>query len=161
MRIILGLGGNLGEPPRAFAAVLASLGADDARVLTRSALYRSEPVGPPQPRYWNAAVLLESEMPLLVLLGRCQALESAAGRRRDGVRWGPRTLDIDLLVAEEIVHRGPRLTLPHPELTTRAFAAVPAAEVAPEWAHPVVGASLRALAARLSRAGLERLPDSW
>ncbi len=157
MRLILGLGGNLGDVPGAFARALEGL-PDVARVLRLSALYRSDSVGPPQPRYWNMAALLECAVPLAVLLGRCQVLEREAGRDRSGeVRWGPRPLDLDLLVAEGTVHRGPRLVLPHPRLLERPFALVPAAEVAPEVRHPLSGRTLAELAAG-SYPGLERVP---
>lgn len=160
MRIVLGLGGNLGDPPKAFDAALAAL-TGDCRVLARSALYRSDPVGPPQPQYWNASVLVDSSLSLLDLLARCQSLEAAAGRRREEGRWGPRPLDLDLLVADGAVHRGPRLMLPHVRFGERAFAAVPAAEVAPEWVHPLLGVRLAVLARRLGGAGLERVADGW
>ncbi len=160
VRVIIGLGGNLGDPPRSFAAALTAL-ALEYRVLSRSSLYRSDPVGPPQPRYWNAAAVIESGGPLLALLARCKTLEDVAGRRRGGVRWSPRPLDLDLLMADGAVHRGPRLHVPHPRLRERAFAAVPGAEVAPEWVHPHVGVSLAELARSLPSAGLERLAERW
>jgi len=161
MRVILGLGANLGEPARAFRTALEGL-SELARVLRVSALYRSAPVGPPQPEYRNAAVLLDSPLPLLDLLGRCQALERAAGRDRSReARWGPRPLDIDLLLADGIVVRGRRLVLPHPRLLERPFALVPAAEVAPEAVHPLAHRTLAALA-RGTAAGLSPLgPPGW
>jgi len=152
-RLILGLGGNLGQPPRAFQEALAALAASH-RVLLVSRLYRTEPEGPSQPRFWNMAALLEPAAPLLELLEQCQDLERRAGRDRDRVpRWGPRPLDLDLLIARGLVHRGPRLELPHPRLTSRAFALVPAAELAPGWRHPVLGATLGELAQRLPASG--------
>ena len=157
MRLILGLGGNLGDVPGAFAGALEGL-TGVARVLRLSALYRSDPVGPPQPRYWNMAAFLECAAPLAVLLDRCQALEREAGRDRSReVRWGPRSLDLDLLLAEGAVHRGPRLVLPHPRLLERPFALVPAAEVAPRLRHPLSGRTLAELAAGPCP-GLERIP---
>ncbi len=155
MRLLLGLGGNLGQPRLAFAAALAAL-ARRHRLVAVSALYRSPPLGPPQPPYLNLVALVEPSRGLLELLDDCQELERAAGRRRVAeVRWGPRPLDLDLLLAEGVVHRGPRLELPHPGLDRRGFALVPAAELAPAWVHPTRGAPLAELAAAVAgREGL-------
>lgn len=118
-----------------------------------SALYRSRPIGPPQPDFFNQALLLEVECHPLELLEQCQAAEAAAGRdRTTEVRWGPRPLDIDLLLAGGVIRRGPRLELPHPRLAERAFALVPAAEIVPDWICPVTGTSIAELAEAASRA---------
>ena len=160
MRLLIGLGGNQGEPRTAFDRARAAL-AEDGTVLECSSLYRTAPVGPPQPEYLNAVLLLETRRPPLALLDRCQAIEAAAGRDRTAERrWGPRALDLDLLLADRLVHRGARLVLPHPRLAERAFALVPAAEIAPEWVHPIVGRPLAALAAEVLRrdpAAVQRL----
>ncbi len=149
MKVLVGLGGNVGDPPGAFSEALKTLGAG-VTVLGVSHLYRSRPVGPPQPEYWNMAALAQVEIPLLALLERCQELERRAGRRREEEkRWGPRPLDLDLLMAPGAVHRGPRLHLPHPRLHLRAFAVAPAAELAPSWIHPHLGRSLRDLAGEI------------
>ena len=121
--------------------------AREHRVVGLSRLYRTAPVGPPQPWFWNMVVRLEPRGPLLALLETCQGLERAAGRERGAEpRWGPRSLDLDLLVARGVVHRGPRLELPHPRLHGRAFALLPAAELAPEWVVPGLGRTLAELA---------------
>jgi 2-amino-4-hydroxy-6-hydroxymethyldihydropteridine diphosphokinase len=159
MQILLGLGGNLGDPPQAFNQALAAL-SECHQVLAVSRRYRSEPEGPPQPRYWNMAALIEVAAPLLQLLDQCQELEHKAGRRRDPAhRWGPRPLDLDLLMAHSLAHRGPRLILPHPLLVRRAFALVPAAELTPDWVHQTAGCTLGELARQaLLRAGSEIEP---
>ena len=164
MQVVLGLGGNLGDVPAALVAARAQLGAW-TQVLAASRLYRTAPVSPvAQPPFLNAALLVGVDLGLGGLLERCHELEAAAGRNRAGEpRWGPRPLDIDLLAARDIVHRGPRLELPHPRLHDRAFALVPAAEVVGGWIHAPLGRTLDALAAdalgRDPAAILEVVPD--
>ena len=143
--MVLGLGGNEGDCRKAFSECLQTLAAD-GRVAAVSRLWRTRPVGPPQPDYLNAAALVEWPAGPGALLGRCLELETAAGRDRSTeARWGPRTLDLDLLLAEGVVCRGPMLTLPHPRLHERRFALEPAAEVAPDWVHPLLGLTIEAL----------------
>lgn len=120
------------------------------RILSCSAFRRTRAVGPEQPDFLNAAVLVASALPPRALLHRCQAVEAAHGRDRTREeRWGPRTLDVDLLVAEGVVCSGPLLELPHPRLLDRAFALVPAAEVAPDMRTSPRGQRLAELAAGL------------
>ncbi len=160
IRVILGLGGNLGDPPRAFEVALEAL-AERHKVIALSGLYRSEPVGPPQPRYWNMAALVEIDSTLLELLELCQELEAEAGRDRSAeVAWGPRPLDLDLLLADRVVCRGPRLVVPHPHLLERSFALVPAAEVAPDWIVPGTERSLSQLAEEMG-GELEAVERPW
>ena len=136
MHLVIGLGGNVGDVPHAFTAATAGL-ARELRVLACSALWRSAPLGPEQPDFLNAALLVESDIRPLAVLALAQRLEAAAGRDRAGeARWGPRPLDLDLLLAPGLVVESAALTLPHPRLAERRFALAPAAEVAPEWLHP-------------------------
>jgi len=152
MRVVLGLGANLGDPPATFRRAIVSLQRHHS-VLGVSSLFRSEPLGPPQPRYWNMAVLAAPSCSLLELLALCQELEAAAGRQ-PGERWGPRPLDVDMLIARAAVHRGPSLELPHSAFHLRAFALVPALELAASWTHPLLGRSLAELADRVDRTGV-------
>lgn len=145
-RVVLGLGGNVGEPAAAFRRALETLDRD-GRVTAASRLWRTRPVGPPQPDYLNAAVLVEWPGKPRSLLERCRALEAAAGRDRSNeARWGPRALDLDLLLAADLVCRGPTLELPHPRFQERRFALEPSAEVAPDWLHPLIGLTVAELA---------------
>ena len=147
LSIVLGLGANQGDPAAGFAGALAALAAE-AEVAGRSRLWLTRAVGPAQPDYTNAAVLVHWSGDPERLLARCLELEARAGRvRHDDERWGPRPLDIDLLIARDLVWRSPRLELPHPRFADRVFALVPAAEVAPDWVHPLSGRTLADLAA--------------
>jgi 2-amino-4-hydroxy-6-hydroxymethyldihydropteridine diphosphokinase len=151
VEIVIGLGANLGDPERAFARALAELDREH-RVAAVSSLYRSRAVGPDQPDFLNLCALLDLEQPPLALLARCLALESEAGRDRSREqRWGPRVLDLDLLIARDVVHRGPRLELPHPRLAERQFALAPASELVGGWLHPSAGITVAALLDRASR----------
>ncbi len=152
MHVLVGLGGNLGDPPTAFHRALVTLHRRHP-VVACSSLYRTEPVGPPQPRYWNMSVVVESKAPLRQLLDECLAIEAAAGRQRR-VHWGARTLDLDLLLCNGMVVRGDSLTVPHPELHRRAFALVPSAELVPGWIHPLLGESIASLAGRIGSDGV-------
>jgi 2-amino-4-hydroxy-6-hydroxymethyldihydropteridine diphosphokinase len=146
MRMIIGLGGNLENTVSAISGALAAL-ADHGRVVRVSRLWRTRAVGPAQPDYANASAVLEWPADPRALLTRCQEIEAASGRDRSGEqRWGPRVLDLDLLLAESFVCRGPMLELPHPRFHERRFALEPAAEVAPHWVHPIEGLTVLQLA---------------
>ena len=142
VRVILGLGSNTGDSQKAFSECLQTLAAE-GQVIAASRLWRTRAVGPPQPDYLNAAAIIEWPAGPRGLLARCHELEAAAGRDRPAEgRWGPRTIDIDLLLAESVVCRGPMLTLPHPRMHERRFALEPATDVAPDWTHPLLGRTI-------------------
>lgn len=154
----VGAGSNLGEPAmqlhRAFAA-LDSL--PDTRLVARSALYRNPPMGPRgQPDFVNAVAALLTRLPPGELLDALQAVERASGRRRDGTRWGPRTLDLDLLLYGRMVLDGPALRLPHPGLRERAFVLRPLSELAP-WLQLPDGTPVTELAVVVGDGGLVRV----
>lgn len=147
MQIVLGLGGNIGEPKEAFRRALEVF-ADEGRVISVSSLWRTHPVGPSQPDFLNAAILVAWPHGPGHLLGRCRDLEVSEGRDRDQeARWGPRVLDLDLLIARSAVRRGPILELPHPRFHERRFALEPAAELVPDWMHPLLGRTIEELTA--------------
>lgn len=129
---VVGLGGNVGDVVAAFRRALQSLDATDGvRVISVSSLLRTAPVGgPEQDDFLNAAVLLAVELEPVELLSVLQALEVAAERVRTE-RWGPRTLDLDLLWWADQSLETTALTLPHPGLIERRFALQPLVEVAP------------------------------
>lgn len=131
-RAVIGLGANLGEPERSFVEAIARIEAlEGVELLGRSSLYDTEPVGPPQPRYLNAAILVRSSLEPSALLELLLGVEAALGRdRAREERWGPRLLDLDILWMEEVELDSPGLTLPHPRLGERSFALAPLLEVA-------------------------------
>lgn len=128
----LGLGGNLGDPVAAFAAALSRLGADASIELKAvSSVWRTAPWGKlDQPEFRNMAVLIETSLPAEELLGLCLDIERQSGRERRE-RWGPRTLDIDILTYGGKVIDQPGLQIPHPRIAERAFVLAPLAEIAP------------------------------
>lgn len=151
----LGFGGNLGDPVAAFAAALARLDADSGIQLGRcSSVYRTAPWGKlDQPDFLNMAVLLRTAMPAEVLLDLCLAIERESGRERRE-RWGPRTLDIDVLTYGGDAIDLPGLQVPHPRIAERAFVLVPLAEIAPELA--ISGETVGTLLGRLDHADVRR-----
>lgn len=135
------LGANLGASAQTITAVVKHLEIlPDTELIKHSALYQSEAVGPPQPAYVNAAVLLNTAIKPLALLDALLEIESSFGRRRDGTRWGARTLDLDIIVYGTLCMRHERLTLPHPEAHHRCFVLAPLAEIAPQMIIPGHGA---------------------
>jgi 2-amino-4-hydroxy-6-hydroxymethyldihydropteridine diphosphokinase len=157
----VGLGGNVGDVAQTLAAALAALDAlPDTRLLRASRLYRTPAWGRlDQPAFLNAAAVLETRLAARDLLEQLLAVEQRFGRERataDG-RWGPRTLDLDLLLYGDHVLDEPGLRVPHPHLHERAFALVPLVEIAPRAAIPGHGTVRTALAA-LDAGGIEAIP---
>jgi 2-amino-4-hydroxy-6-hydroxymethyldihydropteridine diphosphokinase len=154
----VGLGSNLDDPAGQIRGGLAALArVPGTRLVASSALYRSPPMGPQdQPDFVNAVAGLLTMLPAHELLAALQAIEDAHGRDRSAPRWGPRTLDLDLLLYGEMVLQTGTLTLPHPGLAVRAFVLVPLLELAPGLRLPG-GAPVARLAASVDAAGLSRL----
>jgi 2-amino-4-hydroxy-6-hydroxymethyldihydropteridine diphosphokinase len=149
----LGLGSNLGDRAKYLSDALRLLRTlPGVRVTAVSPVYETKPVGlVDQPDFLNLVVALETDLPPAPLLAACQGVEYALGRKRD-VRWGPRTLDIDLLCHGSVISADPALTLPHPRLTERAFVLVPLSALAPEL--KLGGKTARELAAATDRTGV-------
>ena len=134
----VGIGANKGDPERAVSAAIESLVA--LGPVRASSLYRTEPQGPrDQPWFVNAVAGVECELGPHELLRHLQALERAAGRRPWGPRWGPRELDLDLLLFGSTVLETPELSLPHPRFHGRRFVLEPLVEIAPELRDPRSG----------------------
>ncbi|MBL9124412.1 MAG: 2-amino-4-hydroxy-6-hydroxymethyldihydropteridine diphosphokinase [Planctomycetaceae bacterium] len=140
-RALLALGSNLGDRAATLRAALGQLGAEAGlKLLRASQFYETAPAGGPadQASYLNAAAIVETHLPPAELWARLQQIEQQFGRRRD-VRWGPRTLDLDLLLFDELSVSSPQLEIPHPRMAVRRFVLEPAAEIAPDWVHPRTG----------------------
>jgi 2-amino-4-hydroxy-6-hydroxymethyldihydropteridine diphosphokinase len=156
--VYVGLGSNEGDREGYLVAALEAFSRIDAvAVLRCSSLFDSAPVGPPQPRYLNAVVELECGLPPLRLLTILQRIEQDLGRRREGVRWGPRPIDLDILLWDGEVVAEPNLQVPHLELHKRRFALEPLVELAPDMKHPVLGVTVRELLTRLAPQDVRRL----
>lgn len=140
-RAFVALGSNLGDPQRQLGEAFAALGRLPAtRLLQRSRLYRTPPWGMlEQPPFLNAVAMLDTALDPHALLDALLSIERDAGRTRDGVRWGPRTLDLDLLHVDGVTLHDERLTLPHPRIAERAFVLLPLAELAPGLLLPAQG----------------------
>jgi 2-amino-4-hydroxy-6-hydroxymethyldihydropteridine diphosphokinase len=138
MRAFVGIGANLGDREETISRALELLGQEPGvHVLAVSALRETDPVGlTEQPRFLNGAVLVETDLEPRALLDALLAIERELGRTRDGPRFGPRTIDLDLLVFGEREVSEPGLTVPHPRLAERAFALEPLAELDPDLEIP-------------------------
>jgi 2-amino-4-hydroxy-6-hydroxymethyldihydropteridine diphosphokinase len=187
-RVVLALGSNLGDrlatlqggvdallgPPGPGSSDLGSelgssgltssgLGSSGLALVALSPVYETVPVGgPPQPEYLNAVLIAETTLPATALLRRGQAAEAAFGRVREEV-WGPRTLDVDVIVYGDVVSDDPELTLPHPRAWERAFVLAPWLDADPDAEIPGQGRVAELLAAAVARnggqAGVRRLAD--
>ena len=160
----LGLGGNLGDRLAALTEALALLdAAPGMRRIACSSVYETEPWGVTgQPRFLNLVAGFETTLPPPDLLATCQSVESTVGRTAT-YRWGPRLIDVDILLygSEVVSLATPDLQIPHPRLTQRAFVLVPLAELAPALALPPNGATVAQLLAQVDGAdGVMRWGDS-
>jgi 2-amino-4-hydroxy-6-hydroxymethyldihydropteridine diphosphokinase len=160
--VYVALGANLEDPELQVRIALDDLARlPETALIAGSTLYRTAPVGPPgQPDYINAVARLSTHLPPRALLEALQAIELAHGRQRDGTRWGPRPLDLDILLYGDERIDEPGLHIPHPEMAGRAFVLVPLADVAPAGlAIPGIG-TLGDLLSRCPREGIAPLdPD--
>jgi 2-amino-4-hydroxy-6-hydroxymethyldihydropteridine diphosphokinase len=155
----IALGGNVGDVRSTFERAIVFLcdGAD-VRLTARSSDYSTPPWGViQQPPFVNAVIAVATMLPPHVLLARAQQCERTLGRDRAAEsRWGPRTIDLDLLAYDDLVLAGPELTLPHPLLFKRAFVLVPLAEIAPN--RVIGGLRVRGALDRIDTSGIEKLP---
>jgi 2-amino-4-hydroxy-6-hydroxymethyldihydropteridine diphosphokinase len=147
MRVLLSLGSNLGDREANLRAALKALEQrEGVRLTACSDVYETEPVGyMDQPAFLNMAAEIETDLEPLELLNAVEAIEGRLGREK-GVRWGPRVIDMDIVLCGSKTMDSERLTLPHPEFRRRAFVLVPLAEIAPEAVDPITGKTVAELA---------------
>ncbi len=153
------LGGNVGDVRSTFRQAIALLCDGSAvRLTARSSDYRTPPWGvTDQPPFVNAVIGMTTSLSPHELLARAEQCERALGRDRTHERrWGPRSIDIDLLAYDALVLNDPHLILPHPHLFERAFVLVPLAEIAPE--RVIAGVRVRDALQRVDTSGIEKLP---
>jgi 2-amino-4-hydroxy-6-hydroxymethyldihydropteridine diphosphokinase len=156
---LLGLGGNLGDVRTTLdRAVRALCDGHEVRLVARSSDYRTPPWGvTDQPPFVNLAIVVETALMPRAVLDRALRVEAMFGRDRTReLRWGPRTLDIDIIAYDELEIAEPGLTLPHPHLFERVFVLAPLAEIAPD--RKIKGSTIAEALAQLDRGGIEKLP---
>jgi 2-amino-4-hydroxy-6-hydroxymethyldihydropteridine diphosphokinase len=156
---LIALGGNVGEVRDTLDRGIARFcDGREVRLLARSSDYQTPPWGvESQPPFVNCAIAVETTLSPQALLARAQDVESAFGRDRAGeTRWGPRTLDIDLIDYDKRTLSSPDLTLPHPRALERAFVLLPLAEIAPE--RTIGSIQIADALKKLDQAGIKRLP---
>jgi len=157
---LIALGGNVGDVRATFQKAIANIcGMTQGVLLARSSDYANPPWGEvQQERFINACIEIDTSLDPHALLFVLQKIESKFGRdRTTEKRWGPRTLDLDLIAYDDVTMQKPELTLPHPHLFERAFVLVPLAEISPE--RVIAGRDVASALAELSTEGIERLPD--
>ena len=160
VRSFIALGSNLQEPrfqvERGMGLISEAAG---LQLVAFSGLYGTDPMGPTdQPGYVNAVCEVLTQLTALQLLDALQSIEQQRGRQRDGVRWGPRTLDLDILLYGDDILASERLTIPHPGLLERSFVLHPLLEISPEVEVPGIGAAADYLH-QVTDYGIKRLGD--
>ncbi len=157
----VGIGSNLDQPADQVQRALHALsGLPQTRLVLQSSLYVSKPLGPAmQPDFVNAVAALLTQLPAVAFFGALRALERALGREPPRLRWGPRRIDLDLLLFDAEQLDSAELTLPHPGIVQRNFVLYPLLEVAPELNVPGRG-RVAELAARVDAAGIWRLDNN-
>ncbi len=160
--VFLGLGGNVGDRQANLRAACRELRGGGVQLERCSSLYETEPWGVrEQPRFLNAVCCGETALEPAALLALAKRIEGQLGRVA-GRRWGPRPVDIDILLYGDLVLETPELTIPHPRLGERAFVLVPLGEIAPELRLPDSGRTVRELLDALEdKAGVWRVDDAW
>ncbi len=153
----IALGSNLGDSLTILKSAIETLNnTPKIAVKSHSSWYKTAPVGPPQPDYINACAILEVALEPQELLLNLLEIEIKFNRiRRE--KWGPRTLDLDLLLYDNLILETPTLTLPHPRMTERAFVLVPLAEIAPDWVHPVTKSAIAQLLQTVNCSGVQKI----
>ncbi|MET3068415.1 2-amino-4-hydroxy-6-hydroxymethyldihydropteridine diphosphokinase [Atlantibacter hermannii] len=156
-RVYIAIGSNLTSPLEQVNAALAALAEiPDSQIVAVSPFYRTPPLGPQdQPDYLNAAVALDTDLAPETLLDHTQRIELQQGRERKAHRWGPRTLDLDIMLFGDRQIATPRLTVPHYDMKNRAFMLLPLVHIAPDVCFPD-GVKVANSLANLDPSGISR-----
>ncbi|MBW9430339.1 2-amino-4-hydroxy-6-hydroxymethyldihydropteridine diphosphokinase [Atlantibacter hermannii] len=156
-RVYIAIGSNLASPLEQVNAALAALAEiPDSQIVAVSPFYRTPPLGPQdQPDYLNAAVALDTDLAPETLLDYTQRIELQQGRERKAHRWGPRTLDLDIMLFGDRQIATPRLTVPHYDMKNRAFMLLPLVHIAPDVCFPD-GVKVADILANLDPSGISR-----
>jgi 2-amino-4-hydroxy-6-hydroxymethyldihydropteridine diphosphokinase len=153
----IGLGSNLGDSRSILTGAINRLRSHpQIEVIAVSSWYTTAPIGPPQPDYLNGCATLQTSLEALDLLNVLHSIESEFGRVRQEV-WGARTLDLDLLLYDDLIIDLPTLQVPHPRMLERAFVLVPLSEIAPNAIEPRSGQSIATLCKQLEQLGVNLL----
>jgi 2-amino-4-hydroxy-6-hydroxymethyldihydropteridine diphosphokinase len=150
----IALGSNLGDSLSILEAAIETLARTPSISLkAKSSWYKTKPVGPTQPDYLNGCAILQVEINPQILLDTLLQIENQFGRVRQE-RWGPRSLDLDLLLYDDLIIDTPKLQIPHPRMNQRAFVLVPLTEIAPDWVEPVSGCAIKELVKKVDCSGV-------
>ena len=153
----IALGSNLGDSRSILEQAFQTLARMPAITpIARSPWYLTQPVGPPQPDYINGCAAIRTTLAPEQLLDTLLAIENQYGRAR-GERWGARTLDLDLILFDDVVMDTPKLQIPHPRMSERAFVLCPLTDIAPDWVDPVTQNTIAQLLERVDRSGVRPL----
>lgn len=156
MKYAIALGSNLGDSRSILGSALSRL----ETVIVRSSWYQTKaltlPNSPPQPDYVNGCAIVETQLEPLELLAQLQRIETEFGRIRYR-KWDARTLDLDILLFDDVVFQTKTLEIPHPRMSDRAFVLVPLAEIAPNWRHPVLNRSIAELVQSVDTSDVRKL----
>lgn len=157
---VIALGGNIGDSQAIFTAAIEILAKTPGiKLQAKSSWYITKAVGPPQPDYLNGCAILQVEMSPQLLLETLLATEQKFGRVRQQ-RWGARSLDLDLLLYDDLIMDTPNLQIPHPRMRERAFVLVPLAEIAPDWVEPISGRVIKDLLKEVDCSGVHLLESN-
>lgn len=150
----ISLGSNLGESPIILEKALQTLEQTSVIIIEKiSSWYETLPVGPAQPNYINGCAIIQTQLSPQNLLTTLLEIETKFGRIR-AERWGARTLDLDLILYENLIFNTPQLQIPHPRMKERAFVLLPLAEIAPNWIEPVTGKTITELLKEIDKSGI-------
>lgn len=156
-RVAVALGSNLGDSHAILEAALKTLAHTPGIMLqAQSSVYQTVAVGPPQPDYLNVCALFSTRLDPAAFLETLLNTEAQFGRvRRE--RWGPRLLDLDLLLFDDVILDQPNLQIPHPRMTERAFVLVPLHDIIPDWIEPISGKTIAELVQQVDCSGVKQL----